>query len=215
MLKKEAKLKSRVWISLTLSASSLILSCSESVQKSASEKQLPSVVEEAKSDAKEAIKEPAASLSITKQNIRTYAQGILSDSIQAADDQFAFAILDSMTHEQAAIRDFYFPVFQRIVQNSDGALGEVIGLYSLQYIKKYPLEFLKRYPHCTERLNCTELINISEHVQFEIGMSTDVQKEMDDFKKWFELKLQNADKSIQIRGGLFLNQIEEGIDEYL
>lgn len=66
---------------------------------------------------------------------------ILIDSILPMDDEVTFNCMDSLSSENSDTREFYFPVFKKIVNKSDGALSEIVGQYIMKYINKFPKEF--------------------------------------------------------------------------
>jgi hypothetical protein len=72
---------------------------------------------------------------------KTVGELILADSIKAADNEVSFRCLDSLTSPNPASRAFYFTVFKKIMDHSDGALSEVVGEFSKKYIEAYPKEF--------------------------------------------------------------------------
>jgi hypothetical protein len=68
-------------------------------------------------------------------------QLILADSVQPLDNKIIFDCMDSLSSMDTKTRDFYFPVFLKILEKSDGALAEAVGQYAMNYIEKYPKEF--------------------------------------------------------------------------
>jgi hypothetical protein len=113
--------------------------------------------------------------------LRTIGQLILSDSIAPSDNYITFSCMDSITSRNKQTRDYFFPVFIKIVEKSDGALAEVVGSYILNYTKSYPKELADRFECCsTSKQCCDELRNLSFYVGQEIMLSDEWQKEYDD-----------------------------------
>lgn len=50
--------------------------------------------------------------------------------------------MDSVLTDNNDVRPFYFYVFNRVIELSDGAVSEVGSEYCRSYVEKYPCEFL-------------------------------------------------------------------------
>jgi hypothetical protein len=119
----------------------------------------------------------------------------LKGSLQPADNHVTFALMDSLSSANKATRDFVFPAFKVIVEKSDGALSEVVGLYAMNYVEAYPKEFAERYSCCLE-----ELSQLTNYIGYEIMMS---QEPTSEYKQLLEKINQKyprheQDKSIRI-----------------
>jgi hypothetical protein len=119
----------------------------------------------------------------------------LKGSLQPADNHVTFALMDSLSSANKATRDFVFPAFKVIVEKSDGALSEVVGLYAINYVEAYPKEFAERYSCCLE-----ELSQLTNYIGYEIMMS---QEPTSEYKQLLEKINQKyprheQDKSIRI-----------------
>jgi hypothetical protein len=51
-------------------------------------------------------------------------------------------MLDSLSSDSKQSRQFYFKVFNKIMNKADGEVAESIGGYALTYVQNYPQEFL-------------------------------------------------------------------------
>lgn len=71
-------------------------------------------------------------------NSKLFYQGKFAIS----DDENTFAICDSVSTDNSVTRPFYLYVFCRILEISDGAISEVMGVYCMKYMTKFPCEFL-------------------------------------------------------------------------
>jgi hypothetical protein len=116
-------------------------------------------------------------------DLKTVGQWILKDSIDPSDNYITFKCMDSLTSKQKKTRDYYFPIFIKIVDKADGALAEVVGSHALSYTKKYPKELADRYKCCsTTEECCKELEGFSSYVGTEIMMADDHKKEYNNLK---------------------------------
>jgi hypothetical protein len=109
---------------------------------------------------------------LADQNQQEIIRLILEGSLQPADNHVTFALMDSLSSANKATRDFVFPAFKVVVEKSDGALSEVVGLYAIKYLEAYPKEFAERYSCCPE-----ELSQLTNYIGYEIMMSQEPTSE--------------------------------------
>ena len=74
--------------------------------------------------------------------MREVAELILKDSIRPASSPIISRMLDSLTSDSKSTRQYYFSVFNKIMNKADGEIAESIGGYALTYVQNYPKEFL-------------------------------------------------------------------------
>lgn len=120
--------------------------------------------------------------------------------------------MDSISANQKEVRDYYFPVFQKIVGKSDGALSEVVGAYLLIYIEKFPKEFSNRYHYCVQKQKCSdEIQKLAHFAGYEIIMQNDYMSRHKDFQNLLTKKYKNwkSDKVFV----LFTKSIDEFIQK--
>jgi hypothetical protein len=144
---------------------------------------------------------------LTDLNLRDVANLIISDSVRPMDNYVTFNILDSISSESKQTRDFFYPAYQNILNKSDGALSEVMGIYSLKFIKNYPSEFFSKYVNCEKKKCQNEFEIILDYVQYEFEMSNSSRADFTALKK--ELKKCILDKKLKDITELFLNYIED------
>jgi hypothetical protein len=80
-----------------------------------------------------------------KIDTKVFADSVLKGLKRPSDDDATFACMDSLTSNNSRTRDFYWQVFQVILDKSDGALSEVVGADLIDYFVKYPREFAMKY----------------------------------------------------------------------
>jgi hypothetical protein len=86
-----------------------------------------------------------------KIDTKEFANNVLKGLKRPSDDSLTFACMDSLTSNNPQTRDFYWQVFQVILDKSDGALSEAVGGYLIGYLEKYPREFAKKYTNLNEK----------------------------------------------------------------
>ena len=74
--------------------------------------------------------------------MRKVAELILKDSIRPASSPVIYKMLDSLSSDSKLTRQYYFKVFNKIMNTADGEIAESIGSYALTYVQNYPKEFL-------------------------------------------------------------------------
>jgi len=75
-------------------------------------------------------------------DLRTIAERITNDELLPSDNFITFRVLDSLTSPNPETREFFLPVFNKILRQADGALAEVMGTPIIEYLKMYPNEFI-------------------------------------------------------------------------
>lgn len=118
-----------------------------------------------------------ASLSTTTEDMRRIGSLFLMDSLSADDNEITFACMDSLLSSHKGTRDYFFPVFEKIAMQADGSVAEIIGSYTLVYLKKYPHEFLGRYRCCQkDEPCCQKLVLLATFLGEETMMDDDKAK---------------------------------------
>jgi hypothetical protein len=105
--------------------------------------------------------------------LRQVAHLILIDSISPLDNQITFDCMDSLSADNVNTREFYFPVFNKIVSKSDGALSEVVGQYIMKYVERFPKEFADR----SKSLKEDEFKSWASYVAYELHFSYDTPQQ--------------------------------------
>ncbi len=76
---------------------------------------------------------------------------VLKDSIKVYDNEvITFMLFDSLLSPKKKSRDFYFKVFNKMMDRSGGKMGDAIGDYALTYVESYPREFLANSKNFTQ-----------------------------------------------------------------
>ena len=119
----------------------ILISCEKKSEKKASNKKV--VIE--KSLTKEETKTVESESKIDTTKIRKYAESILKNKIYPSDNDETFECIKQMFTEDQNDLEFYFKVFRVIVEKSDGALSEAIGLEIMNFIKYNPDFFIEKY----------------------------------------------------------------------
>jgi len=93
----------------------------------------------------DSLSDPTSFYYLSNKPIKEIAHLILIDSIRPSDNKITFDCVDSSLYSKNKVtRDFYFPVFMKILNQSDGALSESLSDYVVKYIVQYPNEFFER-----------------------------------------------------------------------
>mgnify|MGYP002789529873 CR=1 FL=1 len=159
-------------------------------------------------EAKDSLRNPSSFYFLTDYPLRKCGYLFLKDSIHPTDNQITFDCMDSISSRNKDTRDFFFPVFLKIVSKSDGALSEAAGSYVMKYVENYTKEFASRSKSLTD----SSLKSIAYFAANEVGYKYD-----DNPEKWTNQildKCKNCDSSEITRLKLFNKIIVEAIEEY-
>jgi hypothetical protein len=74
-----------------------------------------------------------------------YAESILKNEIYPSDNDETFECIKKIFTKDQNDLEFYFKVFRVIIEKSDGALSETIGLEIMNFIKYNPDFFIEKY----------------------------------------------------------------------
>ncbi|MDN3494225.1 hypothetical protein [Winogradskyella bathintestinalis] len=119
----------------------VLISCEKKSEKKTDNKK----VSIEKSLTKEETKTVEIEPKIDTAKIRKYAELILKNEIYPSDNDETFECIKQIFTEEENDLEFYFKVFRVIVEKSDGALSEAIGLEIMNFIKYNPDFFIEQY----------------------------------------------------------------------
>ena len=106
--------------------------------------------------------------------IRTVGELIISDKIKSLkNDTISFMLLDSLLADSRQTRDFYFKVFNKLMDRSGGNLSDAIGDYALSYVERYPNEFLAN----SKKFSANRLGTWASNIGIELFLSAGDVKE--------------------------------------
>lgn len=82
---------------------------------------------------------------IDSTKVREYAEAILKNEVYPTDNDETFECIKQMFTNEKDDLEFYFKVFRIIVEKSDGALSEAIGIEIMSFLKYNPDFFIEQY----------------------------------------------------------------------
>lgn len=113
----------------------------------------------------DSLQDPYSFYYLSDLSLRKCAKWMLQDSISPSDNFITFRIMDSASDARKEVRDYYFPVFLKIIQKADGALAEIVGDETQFYVRMFPKEFIQRSKFFSDSL----FKSIAYFTAFEIG----------------------------------------------
>jgi hypothetical protein len=126
------------------------------------------------SQTSDSLRNPNSQYYLTDLNLRDVAQLIVSDSIQPRDNVVTFNILDSIVDGNESTRNYFADAFDAILNESDGALAEVLGQYCIRSIYYNQNELLVWLS--SARLK-TSPESIAQFIAYELVMSSNPNTE--------------------------------------
>ena len=97
---------------------------------------------------------------------------ILNDSIQPSDNFVTSKLMDTISGCKMNQLGFFLKVFEKILDKADGALSEVVGSYTWNFINKRPTEFIKHI----DTLNCKQIKKWVDYTFYEMYFHYSTQK---------------------------------------
>ena len=74
--------------------------------------------------------------------IKKTGELILKDSIKPSDNYITFSLMNAISVCKKSDLDFFLKVFEKILNDADGALAEAVGSYTWNFIEKRPFDFI-------------------------------------------------------------------------
>lgn len=95
----------------------------------------------------------AISIYLSNKKIDDYAKRFYLGEIDYKNPNVLNGILDSALVCQTEVRPFYFFLFNRVVDLSDGTFDDIIAARCRQYIEKYPCDFFNSFNQPEQTIN--------------------------------------------------------------
>lgn len=139
---------------------------SSSIQQFTVEKNEKSNI--AKSNFKnDSLRNPYHKAYLTDLSYKEIGHLILKNEVQPMDNHVTFALMDTISNCDTEFLEFYLRVFENIMKKSDGALGEAVGSFAWQFIKKRPNLFINHI----DTTNSENVINWANNTVYEMYFS--------------------------------------------
>lgn len=137
--------------------------------------------------------------------IKKVGELVLKDSVAYLSNEVtAFMLLDSLLSKKKDSRDFYFRVFNKIMERSGGSLDDAVGDYALTYVENYPKEFLDNSRSFSE----DKLASWAGNIGIELFLTSQNQKEaFEKSTRMFKSNCKNCDLQQMARLDTFNNMI--------
>ncbi len=123
-------------------------------------------------------------------DLRAFGKDLCSGKIQPSDDINTLTCLDSLSNKNAETRQFFSKIVACLLEKSDGALSEVLGVDLEHFLKEYPTDFIIFY----KNLSTKNQKIVIELLAFEFCMNIETDDKKQFFNKYFQEKAyQNVD----------------------
>lgn len=155
---------------------------------------------------KDSLRNPSSYYFLTDYPLRKCGELILNDSINSSDNQITFNCMDSISSINKQTRDFFFPVFLKIISKSDGALSEAVGSYVMKYVENHTKEFAER----SKSISDSSFKSMAYFAAYEVGYQYEERPE-----KWTNLildKCKKCDSTLLSRLKLFNKTVLETVE---
>ncbi len=84
---------------------------------------------------------------------------ILNDSIHPSDNFITFSLMDTISGCKENDLNFFLKVFEKILNDADGALAEAVGSNTWNFIENRPVEFINHI----DKLNNDQIIKWADY----------------------------------------------------
>ena len=151
---------------------------------------------------------------INKTQTRKYGKLILENKIYPSDNDETFECIKQLFTKDKNDLEFYFKVFRIIVQKSDGALSEVMGIEIMKFMEFNPDYFIEQY----SKFEFDEKNRFIGHIAYEFYFSepehnAEIERYFEKVNSKFELTTEPKRKYLNSIKELTKKATEEIINE--
>jgi hypothetical protein len=141
-------------------------------------------------------------------SVLSYCRG----KFQITVDDRTVEFLDMLSQKNDKYFQLYYSVFNNILSNSDGAVGELMGPYCFKFVINYPNEVLKDFISDKRHLHLYSM-SLGAEFFFKTEGTSDLKYNFEDFKKYLVEKLDSNNFEIKKITDLFFTMIDSTIFE--
>ncbi|PXX97941.1 hypothetical protein DF185_16515 [Marinifilum breve] len=106
------------------------------------------------------IYEQPISLYLNNKKVDSIVVDFCEGRIYPSDDEITFNLLESLTKKSDELAPLYYTCFEYLCSQSDGALGEIMGMYAKEFILNNPSFSIEKCGgHCIDHLAFEFAIN--------------------------------------------------------
>lgn len=164
---------------IILSVISLLTNCADSINESKIDAKSKFEVNTQPIKKEDSVNTPDIALD-SSMTIEEAAKKILAgENYYRWNDSYLLSLIDSLNSNDKISRNYYFKVFNKIMDKSDGYVSEAIGVDALEYTSYHTKEFIE----WSSALTIEQLDSWAYHVGIEIYLSSQSNEvEGDDMK---------------------------------
>jgi hypothetical protein len=124
-----------------------------------------------------------------------------------SDNANTLKLLDRLTQKNDKYFPFYFYVFNKICENSGGALGELMGEYCFRFCVNYPKEILKHFESSKLDLYLYSK-NLGAEFYFKSEGTSNLKMNFAEFKKYLYGELDSNNNELSNIATIFFTKID-------
>lgn len=124
-----------------------------------------------------------------------------------SDNANTLKLLDQLTQKNDKYFPFYFYVFNKICENSGGALGELMGEYCFRLCVNYPKEILKHFESSKLDLYLYSM-NLGAEFYFKSEGTSKLNMNFAEFKKYLYGELDSNNNELSNIATIFFTKID-------
>ena len=129
-----------------------------------------------------------------------------------APDKRTLKFLEMISTKKDKYFPIYFAVFNNILNNSDGAISEIMGPYCFNFVITYPNEVLKHFITDKKDLYLYTMF-LGAEFYFKSRNITDIKLNFGEFKKYLDEKLDSNNIEIRNISHIFYTKIDSMMKE--
>jgi hypothetical protein len=140
-------------------------------------------------------------------NVDTLILSYCNRRLSITDNNETIEFLEMISQKNDKFFPLYFRIFNNIIENSDGAVSELMGPYCFRFVVNYPNEVLKHFMTNREDLKLYSMFLGAEFNFKEYG-SSNLKMDFEEFKKSISQKVDLANIEIKTITDIFYSKID-------
>ena len=141
-------------------------------------------------------------------SVISYCRG----NFHISPDKRTLNFLEMISTNKDKYFPLYFAVFNNILHNSDGAIGEIMGPYCYNFVINHPYEVLEHFINDKKDLYLYTMF-LGAEFYFKARNTTDIKFNFVEFKEYLDEKLDSSNIEIRNISHIFYTKIDSMMKE--
>ena len=144
---------------------------------------------------------------INDPNIDTLVLSYCNKRLNITDNNKTIEFLEMISQKNDKFFPLYFRVFNNIIENSDGAVSELMGPYCLDFVINYPNDVLQHFKNNSYDLYIYSMF-LGAEFYFKSRRTSNIKYDFNEFKKYINTKIDSTNIDLKSITQMFYVKID-------